>query len=66
MVAALAKTVARPEASGPYADYLEIDWLALYEERAAILEYDAGYPREEAERRASVEIDAVRVRVRQR
>ena len=35
----------------------EADRLAAYEERAAIMEFDGGLDREEAERRARVEVD---------
>lgn len=38
----------------------EEDWHFAFEERAAILEYDGGFPREEAERRARIEIEARR------
>lgn len=36
------------------------DWTDLFEERAAILEYDGGWSREEAERRAREEIASMR------
>jgi hypothetical protein len=36
------------------------DWAALFDERAAILEYDGGYPRAKAEALARAEIDALR------
>ncbi len=38
----------------------EEDWTDLYEERAAILEYDGGWSREEAEQRAREEIASMR------
>jgi len=34
----------------------EEDWQAAFDERAAILEYDGGFPRAEAERRAREEV----------
>lgn len=37
-------------------DDLSIDWRIEFEERAAILEYDGGLTREEADRRALKEI----------
>ncbi len=37
-------------------DSLSMDWRIEYEERAAILEYDGGLTREEAERQALREI----------
>jgi hypothetical protein len=41
--------------------YAEKDWLnELYEERAAIKEYLGGMSREQAEREAKLEIDALR------
>ncbi len=36
------------------------DWMELYEERAAIMEYDGGLPRAEAEIQAGLEIDNLR------
>jgi hypothetical protein len=43
----------------------EEDWQAAFEERAAILEYDAGLPRLEAEARAVEQIEAQRRRLLQ-
>jgi hypothetical protein len=40
------------------ADWTEADWETLFDERAAILEYDGGLARAEAERLASEEIKA--------
>jgi len=36
------------------------DWQMAFEERAAILEYDGGFTRSEAERLARIEIEALR------
>ncbi|MHC4618380.1 MAG: hypothetical protein ACYTEQ_11580 [Planctomycetota bacterium] len=49
------------EATGPQAQIvspydLPMDWRIEYEERAAILEYDGGFSRAEANRRAFEEI----------
>lgn len=41
-------------------NYSEEDWQALYDERAAIMEYDGGLPRDEAEARAAEEIRSLR------
>lgn len=40
-----------------------MDWLAARDERAAIMQYDAGLPREEAERRATDEVRVMRERM---
>lgn len=36
------------------------DWQALYDERAAIMEFDGGLPRSEAEARAAEEVSRLR------
>lgn len=41
----------------PESPWCEEDWQAAFDERAAILEYDGGLPRREAEKRARIEID---------
>ena len=41
----------------PESPWSEEDWQTAFDERAAILEYDGGLPRDEAESRASSEID---------
>lgn len=41
-------------------EWSEDDWRYAFEERAAILEYDGGYDRAEAERRARLEITAMK------
>lgn len=47
-------SVAAPEPD--FAHWDEADWRAAFEERAAILEYDGGHTRAEAERLAREEV----------
>jgi len=42
------------------AGWSETDWQALFDERAAILEYDGGFSRSEAEQRATDEMTRIR------
>jgi hypothetical protein len=51
-------TVARVQTDIAHWD--EEDWQAAFDERAAILEYDGGFPRAEAERLAGDEISGLR------
>lgn len=41
-------------------NYDDIDWRDMFEERAAIMEYDGGFPRAEAEQQAQMLIDEMR------
>jgi hypothetical protein len=61
-ISAFARRVApRCHASNSrFASWTEEDWAFAFEERAAILEYDGGHSREEAERLARAEIEAMR------
>lgn len=58
----LTKSVAPVSPVAPENDVAwdEEDWQAAFDERAAILEYDGGWPRPEAERLAREEIEARR------
>lgn len=47
-------------ATSPPAEWDAEDWQMAFEERAAILEYDGGFSRSEAERLARIEIEALR------
>lgn len=49
--------VAIPEPAAPWSD---ADWQAAFDERAGILEYDAGLPRDEAEQLARDEIERLK------
>lgn len=51
--------VRRPEPTRPSADELTGDWRVLWDERAAIREYDGGQPREVAEHEALLEVLAM-------
>lgn len=44
----------------PHNDYDDEYWQEMYEERAAIMEYDGGLPRDEAERLAKELVDEMR------
>ncbi|WP_156527601.1 hypothetical protein [Bradyrhizobium stylosanthis] len=57
------KSVGRPE--GGTADWDDLDWQVLFDERAGILEYDEGLPRVAASRLARQQIDEQRRRSRQ-
>ena len=46
------------------AAWTEEDWQALFDERAGIMEYDGGLPREEAETAAANEVNLLRLPVR--
>ncbi len=46
------------------AAWTEEDWQALFDERAGIMEYDGGLPREEAEAAAVAEVNLMRSLVR--
>ena len=48
------------------AAWTEEDWQALFDERAAIMEFDGGLPREEAETAAASEVSLLRSLVRLR
>ena len=45
---------------GEFDHWDEDDWRDFYEERAAILEFDAGHPRRVAERLAIAEVRSLR------
>jgi hypothetical protein len=51
-------TLLEPTLLEPTLTDLTGDWLVLWDERAAIMEYDGGLPREQAEHLALVEITA--------
>jgi hypothetical protein len=44
-------------------DWDEEDWQAFYDERAGIMEYDAGFPRAKAEALARQEVRKIRALV---
>lgn len=46
------------------AAWTEEDWQALFDERAGIMEYDGGLPRNEAETAAAIEVAGLRSLVR--
>ena len=51
-----------PVAEQPALPWDADDWLYAFEERAAILEYDGGHDRADAERLARIEIIAMKLR----
>lgn len=53
-------TVASVARVFPFSAFDADDWRAAFEERAAIMEYDGGLSREDAERLARDEIDGLR------
>lgn len=46
--------------ASPHANWTELDWHDAFEERAAIMEFDGGLPRAEAERQARIDIATLR------
>lgn len=61
-IEAFARRVAphRRVSNSRFSSWDEADWQFAFEERAAILEYDGGHSRVEAERLARAEIEAMR------